>query len=479
MTRAAPEVFMWHTYHAPATVSDALDLLARYGDACRLISGGTDLILEIERGVRQQDVLVDLSRIPGSDRIERTRLPDGRDALVLGPNVTHNQVVACADAVQGAFPLARACWLVGAPQIRNRGTVAGNVVTASPANDTITPLWALDATVTLVSQKRGERTLSFPEFFLGVRRTALQPDEMLLHITVPLLRPNERGTFLKFGLRQAQAISLVNVAAIIDVTGAFPARIALGAVAPTIVRAPRAEAFLQDSTPSREVIETAAQLAADAARPISDIRASADYRRDLVRVLTRRALEQLYSGTEREGWPEKPVLLWGNSDGHQRSGRSDPTGGAISLRLNGRPVTLWNAGGKTLLRALREDAGLIGTKEGCAEGECGACTVWLDGVAVMSCLVPAERADGCSVTTVEGLGTDYAMHPLQKAFINAGAVQCGYCTPGILMSAVNLLEEVEHPGLDQVKEALTGNLCRCTGYYKILDAIERVVGGKE
>ena len=158
--------------------------------------------------------------------------------------------------------------------------------------------------------------------------------------------------------------------------------------------------------------------------------------------------------------------------------------------LNGQPAEFRDVHGKTLLRALREDVGLTGTKEGCAEGECGACTVWLDGVAVMSCLVPAERAAGCSIVTVEGLagiagdkaaadgataGSPNKLHPLQSAFVEAGAVQCGYCTPGILMSTANLMEEVAHPSPEQVKEALTGNLCRCTGYYKILQAVEKAV----
>ncbi len=492
---------MWHTYYAPASVAEALDLLAQHDNA-RLIAGGTDLILEIERGVRTPETIIDVSRIPGLDRIEvrPTHAPGASesaghvDEVTLGANVTHNQVVGAADAVAHAFPLARACWLVGAPQIRNRGTVAGNCVTASPANDTIAPLWAMDATFTLASRDRGERTLSCAEFFRGVRKTALQPDEMLIRINVPVLKPTERGTFLKLGLRQAQAISVVNVAVVIEFGDerrrtkderstqyAVRARIALGSVAPTIVRAAEAEAHLAGKALTDDVIAHAAELAVAASRPISDIRGSAEYRRDMVRVLTARALRQLRDGTERSDWPERPVLLQGSRRAEGRRSRGAEgmaVGGqrsAVSLTLNGKPTTLPNARGKTLLRALREDAGLTGTKEGCAEGECGACTVWLDGVAVMSCLVPADRAEGCEVVTVEGLApAPGELHPVQQAFIDAAAVQCGYCTPGLLMSAANLLEEIPQPTADQVKQALTGNLCRCTGYYKIVEAISHV-----
>lgn len=470
---------MWQFYYTPTSIDEALCLLSRYGPDARIIAGGTDLLIELQRGDRQARVLIDITRIGGMDRLW---LEDG--LVHIGPALTHNQALASETLVREGFPLALACWQVGFPQLRNRATLVGNMVTASPANDTIAALFALDGRLTLQSV-RGKRVLSCGEFYEGVRRTALAADEMVTEVTFPALRPNQRGFFMKLGLRRAHAISLVNLAMVLTFEQqrhrevVSEARIALGSVAPTVIRASEAEEALRGTTLSEEEIGDAAELAARAAAPIDDLRAGADYRRQLVRVLMQRALSTLRQGTERAAFPARPPLLWGRSNGHyppvtgdtllHTSGGEEP----ISFVVNGEQVTVTGAGGKTLLQMLREDVGLTGAKDGCAEGECGACTVWMDGITVLSCLVPAPRAHGTHVVTVEGLAKEGRLHPVQQAFIDEGAVQCGYCTPGFVMAGASLVEEIPHPSNEQIVAALTGNLCRCTGYYKIVRAIER------
>ncbi len=143
----------------------------------------------------------------------------------------------------------------------------------------------------------------------------------------------------------------------------------------------------------------------------------------------------------------------------------------IALTVNGSPYEIDVPVNWTLLRLLRDEFGLIGTKDGCSQGVCGACTVLLDGVTVRACLSLAVRADGCSLITVEGLKQDGKLHRLQQAFMDQGAVQCGYCTPGMLLSSAALLEENPDPSEEDVREALVGNLCRCTGYTRIVRAV--------
>jgi carbon-monoxide dehydrogenase medium subunit len=476
---------MWHEYINATTIDEVLQPLSERGARARIVAGATDLILELERGVRKGiDTLIDVTRIPGLDYITI----DEDNLIHLGPLVTHNHCVESRLIRARAYPLARAAWEVGAPQIRNRGTIAGNLITASPANDTITPLMALEAAVILQST-RGTRTVALKDFYTGVRKTVMQPDEMLVDIFFPAMETTARGTFIKLALRRAQAISIIDVALVLDTSTSLSAgieagsvksaAIALGAVAPTIIRAPEAEAYLVGKPLTDEVLGHAARLAMNACKPIDDIRGSAAYRSEMVRVCTLRGLKSVRDapeGREQSGMPVEPILLWGEQDeeGGIQSVHRSPAA-PIETTINGKKYTFESGHNKTLLRLLREEADLIGTKEGCAEGECGACTVFLDGKAVMACLVPAPRAHGAEIVTVEGLATDGQLHPVQEAFVEHGAVQCGYCTPGFLMSAAKLLEEKSNPTRNEIEQAITGNLCRCTGYYKIVQAVHDVV----
>lgn len=456
---------MWQHYYRPVNLEETLRLLADQQGHARIVAGGTDVVVELSRGIRPTETLIDITGLAELRAIHQ----DG-ETIRLGALATHNDVISSPLCVEQALPLAQACWEVGAPQLRTRATVAGNVITASPANDTITPLMALDAEVILVSLI-GQRIVPLRKFYRGVRKTVLRPDELLREIRFRRLAPErgERGLFLKLGLRRAQAISVIDLAIVVAFDGEVvrEVRITLGSLAPTIVHATTAETWLVGKRLTAEVCAEAGLLASRDAHPIDDLRGSAAYRLATLANLVRDGLQRLADGAERDDWPARPVLLETPSPDLA----APPFTGTIETTVNGVRQEWPNAIHKTLLNALRDDAGLTGTKEGCAEGECGACTIWLNGQAVMSCLVPAPQAHGGRITTIEGLAEAGELHPVQRAFIEHGAVQCGYCIPGMLMAGAKLLDERTESDWEAIQIALSGNICRCTGYRKILDAV--------
>ncbi len=467
-------------YVAASSLAEVLELLATHGARARVIAGGTDLLVELDRRIgTAPELLIDITRIPDLDRIHEQ--PDG---IHLGPLVTHNQVATSELLRARALPLVQACLEVGAPALRNRATIVGNVVTASPANDSISALRVLDAVVHLASID-GQRSVPLGEFHTGVRRCAKTPSELVTGLSFTPMDDADGAVFLKLGLRRSQAISVVHLTVLVSFDGSdrsgvvTDARIAVGSMAPTVIRCTEAESALLGAPLDAARIGHAGRLVAASLAPIDDLRASARYRSEQVETMVVRALSALRRGEERLALGPPPPCLGGPAiagDGH----RLDATAGSvIGATVNDRSVVgPWTD--RTLLDWLREDVGLTGTKEGCAEGECGACTVHLDGVAVLSCLVPAGRADQASVVTIEGLAIDaQTLSPLQQRFIDCASVQCGYCIPGFLMAGAKLHGDQlhgEHARLDEkrLKLGLSGNLCRCTGYYKIEDAFEQV-----
>jgi len=275
----------------PRSVDEAVRLLTERGPEAKLVAGGTDLLPQLKNGLLKPPCVVDLS---GVGPLQSLRQVDG-GGLKIGAAVTA-RALERDPAVRTRYPaLAESAALVGSVQIRNLATVGGNLCNAAPSADMAPPLVALDAEA-VIAGPRGTRRVPLASFFTGVRRTVLAPDELLVELVVPSPGPRSGGHYLRHTPRRELDIAVVGVASQLTLRDGVcaRARIALAAVAPTPVRATAAEQSLEGQPVTPERIERAAALAVDAARPISDQRGSADFRRHLVRVLTRRTLTRAF-----------------------------------------------------------------------------------------------------------------------------------------------------------------------------------------
>ena len=264
-------------------------LLAENTARARALAGGTDLVVDLKHAPGDVDLLVDVSQLPEFGGIGETE-----EGLRIGSMVTFSELMASPIVNQMTPEIVAASHTVGAVQTRNLGTIGGNLVTCVPSADSAPSLLALDAIATIAGSD-GKRSVPLEEFFVGPRKTILEPHELLAEILIPKKNLGKPSHFIKFGLRKGQALALVNVAAALylndDGTVAEP-RIALGAVAPTPMFALKAEASLDGKKPDEENLLEAARVAVSEIKPIDDFRASANYRRHLVQTLTYRALKR-------------------------------------------------------------------------------------------------------------------------------------------------------------------------------------------
>lgn len=279
---------------APRSLDEALSLLARYEGKAKVIAGGTDVIPKLKRRqIGDIDCIIDLKAIPGLDYIRY----DNVGGLSIGPLATIRSVERSM-LIRERFPiLSQAAESMASPQVRNRGTVAGNICNAVPSADMAPALLALEANVTLVSQK-GSRTVNIEDFFVGPNQTVLARDELLNEIRIQNLPPSYSGKYLKLMPRRAMDLAIVGVAVLVSRENGIcrDIRIALGAVSPTPVRARGAESIIKGKSLSDDLVDRVSQAAAMECSPISDHRASAEYRVEMVKVLTRRAIRHLTFG---------------------------------------------------------------------------------------------------------------------------------------------------------------------------------------
>ncbi len=273
-------------YFRPRSLEEALEILIQRSGEVRPIAGGTDILVAAKDGKANLAALFDLTAVPELRGIEEV----GHE-IRIGAAVTHSEILASTLIARYAPALPIACGWIGGPQIRNRGTLGGNIAHGSPAADTVPPLYVADAKVEVVSVS-DRRDVMISDFCTGPRQTVLAPDELIVAVRIPK-RAGVRGTFLRLGQRQAQAISKVSVAVAMTFRGGQPewARVALGSVAPTVIRAPETERALL--TGGYEGLKRAMEAIRNEVRPIDDIRSTREYRREMAAVLLERAIRQI------------------------------------------------------------------------------------------------------------------------------------------------------------------------------------------
>ncbi len=488
-----PSVFV---HHAPRSVDEAIALLAEVGADAKVLAGGQSLIPILNMRLSAPGHLVDINRIVGLDTVEVRP-----DVVRIGALVRHAQLERHVGAFAHLPLLRQALVNVAHPVIRNRGTTVGSLAHADPSGEMPAVLALTGGYVDLASS-RGSRSVPARDFFRGPMESCLEEDEMATGASFGLFPPGT-GTAFAESTRRHGDYALAGVAAAVTVVGGLitTARVSFVSVTPTPNVLDLGE-LLAGIAPEDADWAVAAGLAREHVDPDSDIHASAGYRRMLVGVLTARVLAE---AAAKAVTSSRTTVGSGAMVG---SGATDPpmtpadqmppparprwesepmsamtlTGAEplveIVMRVNGVMHTAMAPARRLLSDFLRHELRLTGTHVGCEHGVCGSCTVLVDGAPMRSCLMFAVTAQDHEITTVEGLAPvdgkgASTMSPVQQAFIESHGLQCGFCTPGFLTTITAYLQENPQPTTTEAREAISGNLCRCTGYQNIVKSVLR------
>ena len=480
-------------YSRPSGIEEACALLAA-DDGARLIAGGQTLVPLMAMRLARPTRLVDIARVPGLAFVR-----EEADAIAIGATTT--QRAAESDPlVRAKLPLlARALPFIGHAATRARGTIGGSLANGDSAAEIALVAVTLGATLVY---REGERGGEIPaaDFFVGPMVTALPTTAVLTAARFPVWRERVGVGFQEISSRRSDfafASAAAQVALNPDGTCTRIA-IGVGAAAETPLRLGAAEQALTGTRLAPEAIRAAVGDALAGITPMADLHASADYRRRVATTLAIRAITDAYEDAKAQpvGWATArsdaqprgqnrtqvgPARLahpnsadLGQARDRCAVAHADAHDHAIlpTLRVNGETHRIDVEPRMTLLDCLRDKLGLVGAHAGCEHGVCGACTVLVDGVAVRSCLMFAVQADGYAITTIEGLTpAPGELSVLQDAFCETHGLQCGYCTPAMILAAHALLAGNPSPTRNEIVEAISGNICRCTGYAQIVEAV--------
>ncbi len=446
------------SYHRPGRIEDAIKLAAQ---GVPPLGGGTRLLA----------LPGDLPNVLDLASLDLASLQVRDEDLEVGAMTTLQALAdspLADEATAGLLP--EACRAHSASRmIRGAATLGGEAVFGAPDSDVVAALLALNAVFVIA---HGDGPIESPALrFLKKPAEDLKGGGIVRAIVLP---SGIQGTALERVAVLPSAPTLVSAAVSLSFAGprCVRARIALTGLSGRPARILQAEARFEGTTGDAKAIERVLEELVKHARFRDDAHAPASYRQAVAPVLVRRALVRALAqvhGEKRQALRRRPV----RPRGKPLPGLEYFTSGRVELECNGRSLG-GNIDARTSLLELLRREGVHGVKHGCESGECGACTVLLDGNPTLSCITLALRAAGRSVQTVEALGTPDMLHPLQHAFVDTGAVQCGYCTPAMLLCAKALLDAIPDPTEDEVRDALAGALCRCTGYVKPVQAVLRV-----